>query len=70
MEQWLLKEYTNHINRVLNNILGKPLKEIDQLSADPFDDELIEKFQTYIETSRDFLKKLKLFCVSMQIHLT
>ena len=56
MEQWLIKVY-KPINRVLNNILKPLKKEIDELSADPFDDELLEKFQTYIETSRDFLKK-------------
>jgi molecular chaperone DnaJ len=64
MEQWLIKVY-KPVNRILNNILKPLKKEIDQLSADPFDDELIEKFQTYLETSRDFLKKAQNFFRSM-----
>lgn len=56
MEQWLIKVY-KPVNRMLHSILKPLKKEIDELSADPFDDELIEKFQSYIETSRDFLKK-------------
>ena len=56
MEQWLIKVY-KPVNRMINSILKPLKKEIDELSADPFDDELIEKFETYIETSRDFLKK-------------
>jgi len=56
MEQWLIKAY-KPVNRMLNSILKPLKKEINELSADPFDDELIEKFQTYIETSRDFLSK-------------
>lgn len=64
MEQWLIKVY-KPVNRILNNILKPLKKEIDQLSADPFDDELIEQFQTYIETSRDFLTKAQNFFRSM-----
>lgn len=56
MEQWLIKVY-KPVNRMINSILKPLKKEIDELSADPFDDELIEKFETYIQTSRDFLKK-------------
>ena len=64
MEQWLIKVY-KPVNRMLNSILKPLKKEIDELSADPFDDELIEKFQTYIETSRDFLKKAHNFLRAM-----
>jgi len=64
MEQWLMKVY-KPVNRILNSILKPLKKEIDQLSADPFDDELIEKFQTYLETSRDFLEKAQNFFRSM-----
>jgi len=64
MEQWLMKVY-KPVNRILNSILKPLKKEIDQLSADPFDDELIEKFQTYLETSREFLKKAQNFFRSM-----
>ncbi len=64
MEQWLIKVY-KPVNRMLNSILKPLKKEIDELSADPFDDELIEKFGTYIETSRDFLKKAHNFLISV-----
>ncbi|MEG4075923.1 J domain-containing protein [Microcoleus sp. Pol14C2] len=64
MEQWLIKVY-KPVNRMLNSILKPLKKEIDELSADPFDDELIEKFQLYIETSREFLKKAHNFLTSM-----
>jgi molecular chaperone DnaJ len=64
MEQWLIKVY-KPVNKMLNSILKPLKKEIDELSADPFDDELIEKFQIYIETSRDFLKKAHNFLRSM-----
>ncbi|MGL5061888.1 MAG: J domain-containing protein [Microcoleus sp.] len=56
IEQWVKRVY-KPVNRMLNSIL-KPLKqEIDSLSADPFDDELIADFESYITASRDFLKK-------------
>ncbi len=64
MEQWLIKVY-KPVNRMLNNILKPLKKEINELSADPFDDELIEKFQAYIETSREFLEKAHNFLRSM-----
>ncbi|MEG4988326.1 DnaJ domain-containing protein [Microcoleus sp. BR0-C5] len=64
MEQWLIKVY-KPVNRMLNNILKPLKKEINELSADPFDDELIEKFQLYIETSREFLEKAHNFLRSM-----
>ncbi len=64
MEQWLIKVY-KPVNRMINSILKPLKKEIDELSADPFDDELIEKFGTYIETSRDFLKKAHNFLISV-----
>ncbi|ERT07797.1 dnaJ domain protein [Lyngbya aestuarii BL J] len=54
LEEWLNQVY-KPINRYLDRIL-KPFKsEVDKLSADPFDDELMEDFQIYIETCRDVL---------------
>jgi molecular chaperone DnaJ len=51
---WINKVY-KPINRSINQIL-KPLKsEVNKLSADPFDDELMEAFQTYIEICRNTL---------------
>jgi molecular chaperone DnaJ len=64
MEQWLIQVY-KPVNRMLNGILKPLKKEIDQLSADPFDDELIEQFGTYLEASREFLTKAQNFLRSM-----
>ncbi|MGL5082031.1 MAG: J domain-containing protein [Microcoleaceae cyanobacterium] len=51
LTQWVRQVY-QPINRSLNRIL-KPLKqEIDKLSADPFDDELMEEFQSYVGLCR------------------
>lgn len=54
--QWLNQVY-KPINRHLDSILRPFKKELDQLSADPFDDELMEDFQHYIETCRTVLSK-------------
>lgn len=58
---WLKKVYTP-INRLIYRIL-KPLnRQIDELSADPFDDELMETFQAYLEDCRQDLQQAqKLF---------
>jgi molecular chaperone DnaJ len=48
------KQVYQPVNRLLNQIL-KPLREqIDDLAADPFDDELLEVFQAYLEDCRTF----------------
>jgi molecular chaperone DnaJ len=53
---WLDRVYTPII-RQLNQII-RPLKsQIKQLSADPFDDELMEAFQVYTEECRKTLGK-------------
>ncbi|MCU0547130.1 MAG: DnaJ domain-containing protein [Oscillatoriaceae cyanobacterium Prado104] len=64
VELWVNRVY-KPVNRMLNSILKPLKKEIDCLSADPFDDELIEDFQSYIEASREFLKKAQDFLRSM-----
>lgn len=54
-QQWLNQVY-QPVNRMLWHILN-PLKEqIDDLSADPFDDELLEDFQTYLDECRNYLQ--------------
>ena len=56
-----LQKWINHVYRPVDKIIIqilKPLKsEIDDLAADPFDDQLLESFQDYLETSRGLLKK-------------
>ena len=56
IEQWLRGVF-NPTDRLIGKIL-KPLKtEVRALSADPFDDELMEAFQAYLETCREALEK-------------
>ena len=56
LQQWLTQVY-KPVNQLLARILN-PLKgQIDKLSADPFDDELLEAFQTYLNTCREFLNQ-------------
>jgi molecular chaperone DnaJ len=58
IEQWLRQVY-NPIDRLIAKILT-PLKgEIRALSADPFDDELMEAFQGYLEQCRTWLEQAK-----------
>ncbi|MDJ0555952.1 MAG: DnaJ domain-containing protein [Microcoleaceae cyanobacterium MO_207.B10] len=56
LQKWLSQVY-KPVNEIILQIL-KPLKsEIDDLAADPFDDELLESFQDYLESCRYLLKK-------------
>lgn len=52
--RWL-KEIYLPINLAIARILNPLEAEIDQLSADPFDDELMSVFQDYLENCRDYL---------------
>jgi molecular chaperone DnaJ len=55
LKLWL-KAHTA-VNRILNQII-RPLKsQINDLAADPFDDELMEGFQTYLEECQELLEK-------------
>ena len=59
LEQWLREVYSP-VNRLLCQIL-KPLdQEIDNLAADPFDDELMAEFQDYLDVCRGYLQKAQL----------
>jgi molecular chaperone DnaJ len=54
IQRWLEQVYTP-VNRLISEIL-LPLKDqIDDLAADPFDDELIQDFQDYLDDCRDWL---------------
>ena len=64
IEQWLRKVF-NPTDRLISKII-QPLKaEVRSLSADPFDDELMEAFQTYVETCRENLEKAQAVFKSM-----
>jgi molecular chaperone DnaJ len=53
---WLTQVYTP-VTRLMTQII-RPLKsQIADLSGDPFDDDLMATFQTYLETSRSNLTK-------------
>ncbi len=60
IEQWL-KEVYRPLNRSLDRILSPLEARIDDLSADPFDDELMEEFCTYINTCRDCMNQAQAF---------
>ncbi|MEL7051606.1 MAG: DnaJ domain-containing protein [Cyanobacteria bacterium J06588_5] len=56
IEQWLRGVF-NPTDRLIGKII-KPLKaEVRALSADPFDDELMEAFQGYLEECQEHLEK-------------
>jgi molecular chaperone DnaJ len=56
LDEWLKRVYTP-INKILNSII-KPLRaQIKALSADPFDDDLMDVFNTYIEESQDGIER-------------
>lgn len=47
-QAWLKQVYTP-VNRALGKIINQLHSEIRQLSADPFDDELLDAFQMYLD---------------------
>jgi len=58
VEIWI-KEIYKPINRLINQII-KPLNnEIKELSADPFDDQLMENFCIYISVSQKIIEKVE-----------
>jgi molecular chaperone DnaJ len=53
---WLDRVHTP-VNRLLTDIM-RPLKaQLNELAADPFDDDLMEEFQVYLEDCRAWLNK-------------
>lgn len=52
---WLNQVY-QPVNRFLARILNPLQDQIDDLAADPFDDELLEDFQAYLDECRDYLQ--------------
>jgi len=58
VERWIKEIYTP-INRLISQII-KPLnKEIKELSADPYDDTLMENFCSYIRFSQKKIEKVE-----------
>ncbi|PSO52381.1 MAG: molecular chaperone DnaJ [Cyanobacteria bacterium QH_8_48_120] len=51
---WLREVYLP-VNRLVGRIINPLDKELDHLSADPFDDQLMEAFENYLQQCRDCL---------------
>jgi molecular chaperone DnaJ len=61
-EQYLQQWYQNiylPLNRLLSRILNPLNRQIDELAGDPFDEQLMTVFQTYLEHSRQYLAQAK-----------
>lgn len=56
LQLWLNQVY-QPVNRWLCRILNPLQDQIDDLAADPFDDELLEDFQLYLDDCRDYLQQ-------------
>jgi molecular chaperone DnaJ len=56
IEKWMQQVY-QPVNRSLCRILNSLEQQIEELAADPFDDELLDKFQAYIADCKDWLKQ-------------
>ncbi|MEA5571662.1 J domain-containing protein [Calothrix sp. UHCC 0171] len=59
VEEWLNFIY-NPVNGLINEIINSLEEQIDDLSADPFDDELLDVFQEYLDTCREKLKQAQI----------
>jgi molecular chaperone DnaJ len=56
VQEWLRQVY-QPVNHILCEILSSLADQIEELAADPFDDELLEVFQDYLKTCRAELKR-------------
>lgn len=56
IEEWLKHVYTP-VTRLIYQILTPLKAQIDALAADPFDDDLMEEFQNYLDDCRDLLDR-------------
>lgn len=56
LKQWLNKVYTP-VNRLLYKILQPLQEQIDDLAADPFDDELMQDFLDYLDDCHNWLEQ-------------
>lgn len=56
LQQWLKQVY-QPVNRWVHQILSPLKDQINDLAADPFDDELLEEFQNYLDVCRHQLQQ-------------
>ncbi|HAA27782.1 MAG TPA: molecular chaperone DnaJ [Cyanobacteria bacterium UBA8553] len=59
LSDWLQHVY-RPVNRLINCILNPLKAQLDELSADPFDDELMTEFQAYLEDCYHYLNQAQL----------
>lgn len=59
VEEWLRLVY-QPLNELLDEILNSLEDQIEELAADPFDEQLLEEFTEYLNTSREHLKQAQL----------
>jgi molecular chaperone DnaJ len=59
LNEWLQQVY-RPVNRLISCILNPLDAQLDELSADPFDDQLMADFQSYLEECRDYLDRAQL----------
>ncbi|MCM0589247.1 MAG: DnaJ domain-containing protein [Gloeotrichia echinulata IR180] len=59
VEEWLRLIY-QPVNHLLCRILNSLEEQIDTLAADPFDDELLDEFQEYLQSCRLDLKQAQI----------
>lgn len=64
IQLWLAQVY-QPVNRLLSRILNPLKSQIDELAADPFDDELLEAFQDYLKDCRTLLSEAQKIFRSM-----
>lgn len=64
IQDWLQGVYAP-VSRLLHLILDSLQGQIEQLSADPFDDQLMEEFQAYLENCRQLVAQAQRFFHSM-----
>ncbi|MEH2418449.1 J domain-containing protein [Nostoc sp.] len=59
VDEWLRQVY-QPVNRLVCGILYSLEEQMEQLAADPFDDQLLDEFQEYLKTCRDDLKQAQI----------
>lgn len=64
LQQWLQRVYAP-VDRYLHQVLRSLQPELNQLAADPFDDELMEDFQAYLEDCETLLAQARRLFQSM-----
>ncbi len=66
LANWLKIVY-EPIDRILAKVINPFTSNIKQLSLDPYDDELMESFCSYLETSQEQMKKIEVIFRSIPI---